>query len=141
MGFSYYDPVAFIQPQILQREEPEQNARAMCIGLNMPGSNSEQADTYQNVSTQDSHPGDQCDTCQLYLTKQVCLPARNFIAHDVKPSLPLRPFQRRVHFRQGMGLSYYDPVQFIQPQILQTEEPEQNNKEEEVDEYYIDMEE
>ena len=40
-----------------------------------------------------------------------------------------------------MRLSCYDPVQFIQPQILQRERPEQNNKEEDVDEYYIDMEE
>ena len=141
MGLSNYDPVQFIQPQILQREEPEQNARSMCIGLNMPGSNSEQADTYQNVSTQDSHLGDHYGSCELDLPMQANKTGPNVIAHDVKPSLFLRRFQRRVHFRQGMGLSHYDPVQFIQPQILQREGPEQNNKKEDVDEYYIDMEE
>ena len=108
---------------------------AMCIGRNKLVSNCEHGDVldiYQNLSTLHSHLGDHQRAKKSYEPDFPFTPLKqiqpNFVAPEIKPVFRSLFVQRPVYLIQSMRLPYYDPVQFIQPQIVQREEPEHNER-------------
>ena len=108
---------------------------AMCIGRNKLVSNCEHGDVldiYHNLSTLHSHLGDHQRAKKCYEPDLPFMPLKqiqpNFVAREIKPAFRFFHRQRPAYLTQSMRLPYYDPVQFIQPQIVEREELEHNER-------------